>query len=250
MRRQERRDEGVARSGGVENLRGGRGHAKDLVAAPGLAALCAALDDDEGVMGGEPAPCARGSEVPASTAASSALGKSIAAPSVHRKNAIAPASRRNSAEAASTLIGARSRGPSRSARPPAGKGRTANSRRCGCGRGALDHRVRDIRGLERVVGAAIGEEAALARGIDDRDSGPQLWRSSAASQGSTPARRRRRSLRVVAGADPGDEIDLHAEPGQPRPPGSRPNRPRGHKSGLAGRSRSRSALIAAPNNPS
>ena len=35
--------------------------------------------------------------------------------------------------------------------------------------GSVDQRVGNVGGFERIVGAAIGQEAAFARGIDDRD---------------------------------------------------------------------------------
>ena len=41
-------------------------------------------------------------------------------------------------------------------------------------RGGRDQRVRDVARFERFVGAAIGEEAAFAVGIDERDQPPGL----------------------------------------------------------------------------
>ena len=41
-------------------------------------------------------------------------------------------------------------------------------------RRALDQRVRDVAGFERFVGAAVGEEAAFAVGVDEGDEPPGL----------------------------------------------------------------------------
>ena len=84
-------------------------------------------------------------------------------------------------------------------------------------RRAFDQRVRDVAGFERFVGAAIGEEAAFAVRVDKRDQPPGLMGSIADEMWCDADRLEARCLAFdIGSADAGDEVDLHAERGQPR----------------------------------
>ena len=81
----------------------------------------------------------------------------------------------------------------------------------------LDHRVRDVSRLERFVGAAIGEEAAFAVRVDERDQPPCLAIRIADEMRRNADRLEARRLAFdVGGADARDEIDARAVAGEPR----------------------------------
>ena len=80
-----------------------------------------------------------------------------------------------------------------------------------------NQRVGDVGGLERIVGAPVGEEAAFAVCIDQRNQPSSLERSV----GGEPRRHARileaRRLALDVGrADAGDEIDADPKRGEPR----------------------------------
>ena len=73
------------------------------------------------------------------------------------------------------------------------------------------------RGFERFVGAAIGEEAAFPVGVDERDQPPGLAIRIADEMRRDADRLEARCLAFdISCADAGDEVDAHAERGQPR----------------------------------
>ena len=84
-------------------------------------------------------------------------------------------------------------------------------------RRARDQRVGDVGGGKRLVRAAVGEEAALAARVDQRDepAGLALRVAGEMRRHARPCEPRRLAL-DVGGADAGDEIDLDAERGEPR----------------------------------
>ena len=84
-------------------------------------------------------------------------------------------------------------------------------------RGGGDQRVGDVARFERFVGAAIGEEAAFAVRVDERDQPPCLAIRIADEMGSNADLLEARRLAFdVGGADAPDEIDTRAAPGEPR----------------------------------
>ena len=79
-----------------------------------------------------------------------------------------------------------------------------------------DKRIGDVAGFERFVGAAVGEEAALAIRIDQRHQSPSLAARIADKMRRDADRFESRCFAVdVGGGDAGDEVDLHAERGEP-----------------------------------
>ena len=92
-------------------------------------------------------------------------------------------------------------------------------------RGGGDQRVRDVARFERLVGAAIGEEAAFAVRIDECDQPPGLAIRIADEMRRNADRREARRLALdIGGADAGDEIDAYAKRERATPPDWRPSR--------------------------
>ena len=81
-----------------------------------------------------------------------------------------------------------------------------------------DKRIGDVAGLERFVGAAVGEETALAIRVDQSHQSPSLAARIADKMRRDPDRFESRCFALdVYGAEAGDEVDLHAERGEPCP---------------------------------
>ncbi len=83
--------------------------------------------------------------------------------------------------------------------------------------GFLDQRVRDVVRLERLIGAAVREEAALAGRIDEGHKPPGFtFRIADEMRRNSDRLEARRFALRLAGADAGDEVDADAERGEPR----------------------------------
>ena len=84
-------------------------------------------------------------------------------------------------------------------------------------RGARDQRVGNVGRCQRLVGAAVGEEAALAVRVDQRDEAPgRPLGVGHEMRGHARGLEARRLGLEVGRAEAGDEIDREPEMGEPR----------------------------------
>ena len=80
-----------------------------------------------------------------------------------------------------------------------------------------DQRIGNVAGFERFIRATVGEKAAFAVSVDERDEPSGLKLGVADEMGRDPDRREPRRLALkVGGADASDEVDRRAERGEPR----------------------------------
>ena len=174
-------------------------------AACALSRLCAgraALHDDQRVKLGKPSHWASGSFEPERMAASSSLGNRIDAPRVHARNTLRSDLPQEFRRRRIDANGLDSRAPHRIENRRARRGSEERIAGKVDVRSAVDQTVGNVGGLDHVIRAPVGEEAALAVGIDERHQPPGLMLEIADQDAGRPRSPSRRAVSLSTSLEP------------------------------------------------